>query len=143
MSWLLLVAAAGSTALLPPVVARSSLLAGLLCSARSVSSFRFPLSDNHPVFILHLWQATRRHDAFAVIWWSVRGSRLSILWSEAAAAEVVYFFPIRPAPSTGSVRGRLSWPPLALCGVVCGWGAARTSVLTLSILQPLHGLTFA
>jgi PPP family 3-phenylpropionic acid transporter len=35
------------------------------------------------------------HDAFAVIWWSDAGmdpSAISILWSEAVAAEVIVFF---------------------------------------------------
>ena len=61
------------------------------------------------------------HDAFAVIWWSSAGiepSTISVLWSEAVAAEVVVFFLIGPAYSTGSVHGaRPSWPPRpALCG---------------------------
>ena len=86
------------------------------------------------------------YDAFAVISWSAAGiepSAISILWSEAVAAEVVVFFLIGPAllhrfgargaAALAAVAGTVRW---SVAGVT-------TSVLTLSILQPLHGLTFA
>ena len=86
------------------------------------------------------------YDAFAVISWSAAGiepSVISILWSEAVAAEVVVFFLIGPAllhrfgargaAALAAVAGTVRW---SVAGVT-------TSVLTLSILQPLHGLTFA
>ena len=86
------------------------------------------------------------HDAFAVIWWSAAGiepSAISILWSEAVAAEVVVFFLIGPA-----LLHRLGARGAAVLAAAAGivrWSVAgvTTSVLTLSILQPLHGLTFA
>ena len=61
------------------------------------------------------------HDAFAVIWWSAAGiepSTISILWSEAVAAEVVVFFLIGPALLDRlGARGAAIWPPRpALCG---------------------------
>jgi PPP family 3-phenylpropionic acid transporter len=86
------------------------------------------------------------YDAFAVIWWSAAGiepSAISVLWSEAVAAEVVVFFLIGPAllhrfgargaAALAAVAGTVRW---TVAGVT-------TSVLMLSILQLLHGLTFA
>jgi len=86
------------------------------------------------------------YDAFAVISWSAAGiepSVISILWSEAVAAEVVVFFLIGPA-----LLHRFGARGAAVLAAVAGtvrWSVAgvTTSVLTLSILQPLHGLTFA
>ena len=86
------------------------------------------------------------HDAFAVIWWSAAGiapSTISILWSEAVAAEVVVFFLIGPA-----LLDRLGARGAAVLAAAAGivrWSVAgmTTSVLALSIIQPLHGLTFA
>jgi PPP family 3-phenylpropionic acid transporter len=86
------------------------------------------------------------HDAFSVIRWSDAGigtSTISILWSEAVASEVIVFFLVGPAlirkfgargaATLASTAGLLRW---SVAGVT-------TSVLLLSILQPLHGLTFA
>jgi PPP family 3-phenylpropionic acid transporter len=86
------------------------------------------------------------HDAFAVIWWSAAGIEpwtISILWSEAVAAEVIVFFLIGPA-----LLDRLGpWGAavLAAAAGVVRWSVAgvTTSVLALSIIQPLHGFTFA
>jgi PPP family 3-phenylpropionic acid transporter len=86
------------------------------------------------------------HDAFAVIWWSAAGmdpSAISILWSEAVAAEVVVFFLIGPA-----LLNRLGARGAAVLAAAAGfvrWSVASetTSILALSIIQPLHGLTFA
>jgi PPP family 3-phenylpropionic acid transporter len=86
------------------------------------------------------------HDAFSVIRWSDAGmntSVISVLWSEAVAAEVVVFFLIGPA-----LLDRLGARGAAALAAVAGiirWSIAgvTTSVLVLTILQPLHGLTFA
>src|SRR4030095_7586195 len=101
MNLLLLVVAAGSTALLPPVVARSSpctegtSLIGELRELLRIARFRMIILVTSLIYGSHAM-----HDAFAVIWWSAAGidpSTISILWSEAVAAEVVVFFLIRPA----------------------------------------------
>ena len=66
--------------------------------------------------------AMRRTTAFAVIWWSAAGIEpwtISILWSEAVAAEVVVFFVVGPAllDRLGAPGGGGVWPPRpALCG---------------------------
>ena len=85
-------------------------------------------------------------DAFAVIRWSEAGSApsaISLLWSEAVAAEVIVFFLIGP----GLLRRMDARGAAALAAVagVLRWSVAgvTTSVLLLSIVQPLHGLTFA
>jgi PPP family 3-phenylpropionic acid transporter len=86
------------------------------------------------------------HDAFAVIRWSDAGigtSAISFLWSEAVAAEVFVFFLVGPALIDRlGVHGAAALD--AMAGVI-RWSIAgvTTSVLLLSIIQPLHGLTFA
>jgi PPP family 3-phenylpropionic acid transporter len=86
------------------------------------------------------------HDAFAVIRWSDAGigtSAISFLWSEAVAAEVFVFFLVGPALIDRlGVNGAAALA--ALAGIV-RWSIAgvTTSVLLLSMIQPLHGLSFA
>jgi PPP family 3-phenylpropionic acid transporter len=86
------------------------------------------------------------HDAFAVILWSAAGIDtwvISILWSEAVAAEVIVFFLIGPALlDRFGARGAAT---LAAAAGIIRWSLAgtTTSVLVLSMLQPLHGVTFA
>ena len=125
MNLSLLVAAAGSTALLPPVVARSSLLTGgssvigELGELLRIPRFRIMILVSSFIYGSHAM-----HDAFAVIWWSAAGiepSTISILWSEAVAAEVVVFFLIGPAlldrfGARGAAVGRRG----RHCAVVCG-----------------------
>src|SRR2546430_11301985 len=86
------------------------------------------------------------HDAFAVIRWGDAGMDapiISILWSEAVASEIIVFFLIGPALlSRIGPRGAAA---LAAVAGIIRWSVAgvTTSVLLLSIVQPLHGLTFA
>jgi len=142
-----LIVTAASTVLLPPVVARSSPLTGgssvigELGELLRIPRFRMVVLVSSSIYGSHAM-----YDAFAVIWWSAAGiepSAISVLWSEAVAAEVVVFFLIGPAllhrfgargaAALAAVAGTVRW---SVAGVT-------TSVLTLSILQPLHGLTFA
>ncbi len=145
MNVALLVAAAAATALLPHAQSEPHTSAspgmdevhGLL----RISRFRILLVVSALVYGSHAM-----HDAFAVIWWSNAGmdtSVISILWSEAVAAEVIVFFIIGPA-----LLGRMGPRGAAALAAVAGvirWSVAglTTSVLLLSIVQPLHGLTFA
>jgi PPP family 3-phenylpropionic acid transporter len=86
------------------------------------------------------------YDAFAVIRWSGAGldaSTISILWAEAVAAKVAVFFLMEPwlidrigargAAVVAAVGGAVHWSGMS----------STSSVLLLSLLQPLHGLTFA
>jgi len=145
MNVALLVAAAAATALLPHAQSEPHTSAspgmdevhGLL----RISRFRILLVVSALVYGSHAM-----HDAFAVIWWSNAGmdtSVISILWSEAVAAEVIVFFIIGPA-----LLGRMGPRGAAALAAVAGvirWSVSglTTSVLLLSIVQPLHGLTFA
>ena len=86
------------------------------------------------------------YDAFAVIRWSAAGlpaSVISVLWAEAVAAEVVVFFLVGPW-----LLDRLGVRGAAVLAAIAGivrWSAMgfTNSILVLSVLQPLHGLTFA
>jgi PPP family 3-phenylpropionic acid transporter len=143
----LLAAAAAATALLPPDTAQDQPKVGALqlwAGAKgllSIARFRAVIIVSALVFGSHAM-----HDAFAVIRWSNAGLEpwtISILWSEAVAAEVIVFFLVGPAflDRFGS-RGAACLA--ALAGIV-RWSieGLTTSVLALAILQPLHGLTFA
>ena len=86
------------------------------------------------------------HDTFAVIRWSAAGvtpAMASALWSESVAAEVVVFFLIGP-PLLTRLRPAGVLAVAAAAGVM-RWVAmaSSTSVMALSLVQPLHGLTFA
>jgi PPP family 3-phenylpropionic acid transporter len=86
------------------------------------------------------------HDTFAVIRWRAAGlspATVSVLWSEAVAAEVLVFFVLGPALVTwltpagalgvAALAGMLRWAVMA----------QSAAVLALALVQPLHGLTFA
>jgi PPP family 3-phenylpropionic acid transporter len=86
------------------------------------------------------------HDAFAVIRWRAAGvspATVSVLWSEAVAAEVLVFFVIGPtlvtrltpagALAVAALAGMLRWAVMA----------QSAEVLALALVQPLHGITFA
>jgi PPP family 3-phenylpropionic acid transporter len=86
------------------------------------------------------------HDSFAVIRWSTAGispATISVLWSEAVAAEVFVFFVIGPA--------LVSWlTPAGAVALAAGAGVLRWAVMAQSadvavvaMVQPLHGMTFA
>jgi MFS transporter, PPP family, 3-phenylpropionic acid transporter len=86
------------------------------------------------------------HDTFAVIRWSSAGvspATVSVLWSEAVAAEVVVFFLVGPR-----LVERLT--PAGVLGLAATAGVLRWVVMAttadtvaLVLVQPLHGLTFA
>jgi PPP family 3-phenylpropionic acid transporter len=142
-----LLVAAASTALLPPVVRRTSAptggtsLIGELGELLQNPRFRMLILVSSSIYGSHAM-----HDGFAVIWWSAAGiepSTISLLGSEAVAAEVVVFFLVGPA-----LLHRLGARGAAVLAAAAGivrWSVAgmTTSVLVLSIIQPLHGLTFA
>jgi MFS transporter, PPP family, 3-phenylpropionic acid transporter len=86
------------------------------------------------------------HDAFAVIRWIAAGvspATVSVLWSEAVAAEVLVFFIIGPtivtwltpagALAVAALAGMLRWTVMA----------QSAEVMALALVQPLHGITFA
>ena len=86
------------------------------------------------------------HDAFAVIRWNEAGIgpvMISVLWSEAVAAEVVVFFLIGPA--LVNRFGAYGAASLAAAAGVVRWCVVgtTTSTIALAVVQPLHGFTFA
>lgn len=139
-----LIAATGATALLPgqarsqrsPPFAVSEMKALI-----SLSQFRIMIIVSALIYGSHAV-----HDAFAVIRWSDAGistSTISFLWSEAVVAEVLVFMLAGPALlDRFGVRGAAV---LAAAAGIVRWSVAgvTTSVLLLSLIQPLHGLTFA
>ena len=147
MNLLFLLLAAASTALLPPVVRRTwartggRSLIGELGELLQIYRFRMLILVSSSIYGSHAM-----HDGFAVVWWSAAGiepSTISLLWSEAVATEVVVFFVIGPALlDRFGARGAAV---LAAAAGIVRWAVAgmTTSVLALSIIQPLHGFTFA
>ena len=70
-------------------------------------------------------------------------SVIALLWSEAVASEMMVFFLIGPALLCWI--GPCGAAALAAAAGVIRWSVVgvSTSVLLLSVVQPLHGLTFA
>ena len=86
------------------------------------------------------------HDAFAVIQWNAAGvssTAISVLWSEAVAAEVVVFILIGPRVVDALGPGVAA--ALSVSAAVLRWTvmASSTNLVALAIVQPLHGITFA
>lgn len=86
------------------------------------------------------------HDSFTMLRWNAAGigpGAGSLLWSESVAAEVVMFFVVGP-PLVTRLAPRGAMALAALAGVV-RWSvmSSSTSLAVLSLVQPLHGFTFA
>jgi PPP family 3-phenylpropionic acid transporter len=145
MNACLLIAAAGSTALLPRAAHQfaspHSRQLQDMTMLLSMSRFQIVLLVSAMVFGSHAM-----HDAFAVIRWSDAGistSAISLLWSEAVIAEVFVFLVAGP-----SLIERLGVRGAAVLAAIAGilrWSVAgvTTSEVLLALIQPLHGLTFA
>ena len=140
----LLIVAAVATALLPgtaPQPERHGLAAAEVRGLLKLSPFRVVIAVSALVYGSHAL-----YDAFAVIRWSAAGlpaSVISVLWAEAVAAEVLVFFLVGPW-----LLDRLGVRGAAVLAAIAGivrWSAMgfTNSILLLSVLQPLHGLTFA
>ncbi|WP_346016188.1 MFS transporter [Bradyrhizobium sp. C-145] len=139
-----LIAAAGATALLPGQVRSQRSPSFAMSEVKaliSVSQFRIMIVASALIYGSHA-----AHDAFAVIRWSdadISTSAISFLLSEAVVAEVLVFMLAGPALlDRFGVRGAAI---LAAAAGIVRWSVAgvTTSVLLLSLIQPLHGLTFA
>jgi PPP family 3-phenylpropionic acid transporter len=147
----------GGQALLLGAAAVAALRVPELRHARTVEAVRAPASGVRRLLRLPPFRqlvlvaalvlgSHAMHDAFAVIRWRAAGlspATVSVLWSEAVAAEVLVFFLIGPALVTWlTPAGALV--VAALAGLV-RWAvmAQSAAVLALALVQPLHGLTFA
>jgi PPP family 3-phenylpropionic acid transporter len=145
MNVALLLVAAGATALLPATRleprTRRSLGIIELRALLHIARFRTLILVAALVFGSHAM-----NDTFTVIRWSDAGigaSTISFLWSEAVAAEVIVFFLIGPMLLDHIGERRAA--TLAVTAAIVRWvvEGLTNSVFALSILQPLHGLTFA
>jgi PPP family 3-phenylpropionic acid transporter len=147
MNAALLIVAAAATALLPGGAtgpgphADTARAAAKVRGLLELSPFRVVIVVSSLVYGSHAL-----YDAFAVIRWSAAGLSapvISVLWAEAVAAEVIVFLLIGPwLLDRLGVRGAAG---LAAVAGIVRWSAMgfTNSVLLLSVLQPLHGLTFA
>ena len=143
----LLFAAAGATAWLPGPApqAASRVVPGSpwheVSAVLKIRPFRTVILVSALVYGSHAM-----HDAFAVIRWSNAGigtPAISLLWSESVIAEVFVFLLVGPAIiDRFGTRGAAV---LAAAAGIVRWSVAgvTSSVLLLSLIQPLHGLTFA
>jgi len=146
MNVALLMAAAGATALVPGASRTGPQTAGSPTRIEARGLLRLPRFRILLVVSALIYGSHAMHDAFAVIRWSAAGlepSTISLLWSEAVAAEVVVFFLLGPAlldrigprgaAALAATAGLIRW---SIVGVT-------NSLWVLALLQPLHGLTFA
>ncbi|MDA9467078.1 MFS transporter [Bradyrhizobium sp. CCBAU 53415] len=142
-----LIAATGATAFVPRGAGRTALRAAPsfprleVYALLGVTRFRIVILVSAFIYGSHAM-----YDAFGVIRWSDAGistPMISALWSEAVVAEVLVFllvgpplldrFGARGAAVLAATAGILRWSVVGL----------TSSVLPLSLVQPLHGLTFA
>jgi MFS transporter, PPP family, 3-phenylpropionic acid transporter len=147
MNAALLIVAAAATALLPSGAPEPDPHADTARTAAKVRGL-LELSPFRVVIVVSalVYGSHALYDAFAVIRWSAAGLSapvISVLWAEAVAAEVIVFLLIGPW-----LLDRLGVRGAAVLAAVAGivrWSAMgfTNSVLLLSVLQPLHGLTFA
>jgi MFS transporter, PPP family, 3-phenylpropionic acid transporter len=143
----LLVAAAGAATLVPTCGRQDPVAAAEPgAPAGVVALLRMPLFRRVMLVSGLVLGSHAMHDTFAVIRWSAAGvtpAMASALWSESVAAEVLVFFLIGP-PLLTRLRPAGVLAVAAAAGVM-RWVAmaSSTSVMALSLVQPLHGLTFA
>jgi PPP family 3-phenylpropionic acid transporter len=144
----LLGAAAGCAMLVPELIGRVRPPSddGHVAPTRALALFELARFRRLVLVAALVLGSHAMHDAFAVIRWSAAGigpASVSILWSEAVAAEVVVFFLIGPA--LVSRLGPVGALFLAASAGVLRWivVAQSTDVLALALVQPLHGFTFA
>jgi MFS transporter, PPP family, 3-phenylpropionic acid transporter len=117
-----------------------SLIGGFLEAFQS-RPFRYVIAISALVLGSHAM-----HDAFAVIRWNAAGlspTTVSVLWSEAVAAEVLVFFFLGPrvinwvgprgAVALAAIAGGARWVVMS----------QTTNVAAIALVQPFHGLTFA
>src|SRR3954447_5477227 len=147
MNVILLLAAAGTTAFLTRIATRPEPInRGSPVLAELHGLFRIPRFRALIIVSAVIFGSHAMHDAFAVIRWSAAGidaAVISVLRSEAVIAEVIVFFIVGPA-LLDRFGAHTATTMAAAAGIV-RWSieGMTTSVLLLSIVQPLRGLTFA
>ena len=142
----LLTAAAFAATLLPELIHHRSAGITRAPAAGVLILLRLPRFRNLVLVAALILGSHAMHDAFAVIRWTAAGISpvtASFLWSESVASEVLVFFVIGPALVTWlTPAGALA--VAAVAGMMRWAVAAQTvDVIALSLVQPLHGITFA
>src|SRR5262245_19783608 len=143
---LLLGAAAFAAILVPELVHPRTANAVRAPAGGVLTLFRLPMFRNLVIVAALILGSHAMHDAFAVIRWTAAGispSTVSLLWSESVAAEVLVFLIIGPALimwltpagalAVAAMAGMLRWAVMA----------QTTDLVALTLVQPLHGITFA
>jgi PPP family 3-phenylpropionic acid transporter len=142
-----LMAAAGSATMLPSADPRAASQRWLSFPTQELKALlRIPRFRVVMLVSALVYGSHAMYDAFAVILWSAAGISnlaISVLWSEAVVAEVFVFFFLGPA-LLARFGARGAAVSAAAAGVI-RWSVAgaTTSIWLLSLVQPLHGLTFA
>jgi PPP family 3-phenylpropionic acid transporter len=143
----LLLTAAALAAIAVPELTHARLPHALRAPAQgAIVLLRLPAFRNLVIVAALILGSHAMHDAFAVIRWTAAGigpGVASLLWSESVAAEVIVFFVVGPR-----IVMRLS--PARTLAVAAAAGVLRWSVtaqtthlVALTLMQPLHGITFA
>jgi PPP family 3-phenylpropionic acid transporter len=128
----------------PPVDARGETAA--VTRAGIAALLRLPVFRRVVLVAALILGSHAMHDTFSVIRWRAAGippQTISVLWSLSVAAEVVVFFVLGPwllrkltpagAVVLAAMAGAARWLVAAL----------TTDIVALSLMQPLHGVTFA
>jgi PPP family 3-phenylpropionic acid transporter len=128
----------------PPVAARAE--TAPVTRAGIAALLRLPVFRRVVLVAALILGSHAMHDTFSVIRWRAAGispQAISVLWSLSVAAEVVVFFVLGPwllrrltpagAVALAAMAGAARWLVAAL----------TTDVVALSLMQPLHGVTFA
>jgi MFS transporter, PPP family, 3-phenylpropionic acid transporter len=130
----------------PPVDPRTTEADRVISPTGVVALVRLPVFRRVVLVAALILGSHAMHDTFAVIRWRAAGispQTVSLLWSVSVVAEVIVFFLIGPwllrkLTPAGSIALAAS------AGAVRWFVTALTAdVAVLSLIQPLHGFTFA
>ena len=130
----------------PPVDPGTTQANGTISRTGVMALVRLPVFRRVVLVAALILGSHAMHDTFAVIRWRAAGvspQTASLLWSISVAAEVVVFFLIGPwllrkltpagAIALAALAGAMRWLVAAF----------TADVAALSLIQPLHGFTFA
>jgi PPP family 3-phenylpropionic acid transporter len=131
---------------LPNIVQRSSETAQQDRRSGVLTLLRIPIFRRLMLTAALVLGSHAMHDSFAVISWNVAGidtGTASLIWSGSVAAEVVMFFLLGPTLIERLGPGRAA--ALAAAAGLLRWAvlAVSTQIVALSLVEPLHGFTFA
>lgn len=141
---LLMLAVPFAVARVPPIDARGETAA--VTRAGIAALLRLPVFRRVVLVAALILGSHAMHDTFSVIRWRAAGispQTISMLWSLAVAAEVVVFFVLGPWLLRKLTPARAV--ALAAMAGAARWlvAAFTTDIVALSLMQPLHGVTFA